>query len=77
MVNTIGEEMTGRNSTVIGIRVSKAVNTILMEMAEKKGMTVSAFIKSKVEEYVRLANEPVDKPTEYVVIGGQRLRKPA
>jgi len=69
--------MKGRNSVMIGIRVSEAVNTILLEMARKKGVTVSAFIKGKVEEYARLANESVNatKPVEYVVIGGQRFKK--
>jgi len=71
--------MKGRNSVMIGIRVSDAVNTILTKMAEKKGETVSAFIKGKVEEYARLANESVNttQPTEYVVIGGTRFKKPA
>ena len=73
-VNTMSK---GRHSIVVGIRISKAVNTILEKMAEKKGMTVSAFVKGKVEEYARLANEPVNttKPEEYVLIGGVRYKK--
>ena len=66
--------MKGRNSVMIGIRVTDSVNTILSKMAEKKGMTVSAFVRGKVEEYARLANEPVTKE-EYVVVGGQRFKK--
>jgi len=67
--------MKGRHSVMIGIRVSEGVNTILEEIASKKGKTVSAFVKGKVEEYVRLAN--VNATEEYVVIGGQRFKKPA
>lgn len=69
--------MKGRNSVVVSIRVVDSVYTTLVRMAEKKGMTASAFIKGKVEEYTRLAEESVNttKPTEYVVIGGQRFRK--
>ena len=69
--------MKGRNSVMIGIRVSDAVNTILTKMAEKKGETVSAFIKGKVEEYARLANEIVSatKLDEHVVVGGRKFRK--
>ena len=47
--------MRGRNSVMIGIRVSVSVNAILEEMAKKRGITVSAFVKGKVEEYARLA----------------------
>jgi len=67
--------MRGRNSVMIGIRVSVSVNTILEEMAKRKGMTVSAFVKGKVEEYARLAREVVPVKEELVVIGGQRFRK--
>ena len=67
--------MSGRNSVMIGIRVSVSVNTILEEMAKKKGITVSAFVKGKVEEYARLAREAVPVKEEFVVIGGQRFRK--
>ena len=74
----------GRNSVMIGIRVNVSVNTILEEMAKKKGMTVSAFIKGKVEEYVRLAsvhtNNGVNKNVltdkegrKYKLIGGRRF----
>ena len=67
----------GRNSVMIGIRVSEAVNTILEEMAAKKGVTVSSLIKGKVEEYARLATQTVNTVNkEYVVIGGQRFLKP-
>lgn len=73
------KEMKGRNSVVVSIRVDDSVYTILAEKAEKKGMTVSAFIKVKVEEYARLAQEfnGASKPEEYVVIGGQRFKKSA
>jgi len=68
----------GRNSVVVSVRVDDSVYTILKRMAAKKGMTVSAFVKGKVEEYARLANESVNTTeTEYVVIGGRRFRKPA
>ena len=67
--------MRGRNSVMIGIRVSVSVNTILEEMAKRKGMTVSAFVKGKVEEYARLAREVVPVKEKLVVIGGQRFRK--
>ena len=67
----------GRNSVVVAIRIHKNTYTIVKEMADKKGVSVSAFIKSKVEEYARLAGETVNttKPVEYVVIGGRRFKK--
>lgn len=65
--------MRGRNSVVVSIRVTDSVYTTLEEMADRKGLTVSGFIKSKVTEYARLAN--VNTTEEYVVIGGQRFRK--
>ncbi len=67
--------MNGRNSAVVSLRLSDSVYTIVGVMAEKKGMTVSAFIKSKIEEYARLADESTPRTEEYVVIGGQRLKK--
>ena len=69
--------MKGRNSAVVSVRLSDSVYAIVEEMAKKKGMTVSAFIKGKVEEYARLAEGAVNaqKPTEYVVIGGRRFKK--
>jgi len=75
----MGGKMKGRNSVVVSVRVSDSVYTTLAEMAGKKGETVSVFIKSKVNEYVRLANESVhtSKPQEYVEIGGQRFRRSA
>ena len=42
--------MKGRNSVMVGIRISDEVNTIMKGLADKKGLTVSAFIRSKVEE---------------------------
>ena len=66
-------------SVMIGIRVSEAVNKTLEELASKRGITVSAYVKAKVEDFVnRIENttNPVNKPEEYVVIGGQRFRKP-
>ena len=67
--------MKGRNSVVVSIRLDDSVYTIVKERAEKKGVTVSAFIKGKVEEYARLANQS-EKKEEYIVIGGQRFKKP-
>ena len=69
--------MKGRNSVVVSIRISDDVYTILESMAKKKGFTVSGFVKAKVREYARLASESVGTNEEYVVIGGQRFRKPA
>ena len=68
--------MKGRNSAVVSVRLSDSVYAIVEEMAEKKGMTVSAFIKGKVEEYARLAQGAVNATKEeYVIIGGQRFKK--
>ncbi len=67
--------MKGRNSVVVSIRLDDSVYTILEMMAEKKALTVSGFVKSKVTEYARLANESVNTTEEFVVVGGQRLRK--
>lgn len=66
----------GRNSVVVAIRIHTETYTIIREMANKKGVTVSAFIKGKVEEYARLAGESTTQPDEYVVIGGRRFKKP-
>ena len=48
--------MKGRNSVMIGIRVSDSVNTRLKELADKKGLSISAFIKWKVEDFVSRAS---------------------
>ena len=45
---------------MIGIRVSDSVNTTLKELASKKGMTVSAFVKWKVEDFVNRVNHSVN-----------------
>ena len=72
--------MKGRRGVMIGIRVSEDVNTILKELAQKRGVTVSAFVKGKVEEYAtRVVNTIPDmnKGTNAVntkVIGGVRYR---
>ena len=55
VVNTIkegGMSIKGRNSVMVGIRISEDVNTIIRGLADKKGMTVSGFIKWKVEDFV-------------------------
>ena len=55
MVNTTK----GRNSVMVGIRIPKAVNTIIEGLAATKGMTVSAFIKLRVEGLVsNVVNQP-------------------
>ena len=63
---------------ILSIRLTNSVMYTIDQMAGKKWMTVSAFVKGKVEEYARLANETVNttKPKEYVVIGGVRYKKP-
>lgn len=66
--------MEGRHSTVVGIRFGDDIFVILEEIADKKGITVSAFIKGKVEEFVRLAKQSLDKE-EFVVVGGTKFRK--
>lgn len=68
--------MKGRNSVVVSIRIPDDVYAMIEKMAEKKRVTVSVFIKGKVEEYARLTEEAVVKSDEYVVIGGQRFKKP-
>ena len=42
--------MKGRNSVMIGIRIAEDVYLIIQKLAESKEMTVSQFIKWKVEE---------------------------
>ncbi|KKN64745.1 hypothetical protein LCGC14_0488770 [marine sediment metagenome] len=66
---------TGRNSTVVSLRLPDSVYTIVKEMADKKGVTVTAFIKAKIEEYARLAGDVQTSDPGYVVIGGQMIRK--
>ena len=65
--------MKGRNSVVVSMRVDDSVYRILEEMANKKGITVAALIKGKVEEFARLASQSVNKE-EYVVVGGVRYK---
>lgn len=49
--------MKGRNTTGISIRVSDSVYTILQELANKRGVSISAYVKAKVEDYIaRLVN---------------------
>jgi len=67
--------MKGRNSTVVSLRLPDSVYTIVKEMADKKGVTVTAFIKAKIEEYARLAGDVQTSDPGYVVIGGQMIRK--
>ena len=43
--------MKGRNSIVIGIRVSDEEYGYLLEVASKKGLTVAALIKEKTVEF--------------------------
>ena len=40
-------------SVMIGIRVSDSVNKALTDKANKKGLTVSALVKSVVEEFTK------------------------
>ena len=42
--------MRGRHSVVLSIRIAEDVQTIIKELADKKGVSISAFIKGKVEE---------------------------
>ena len=39
-------------STMIGFRVSESVNNQLKELADKQGVTISAYVKAKVEDFV-------------------------
>ena len=50
--------MKGRNSVVVGIRVSDEVYGLLVEEAGEK--TVSAFIKEIVEKHVQCVNQVVN-----------------
>ena len=52
--------MKGRNSVVISIRVSDSVNTMLKELATRRGVTVSAYVKAKVEDFVSRVNPSVN-----------------
>jgi len=53
VVNTIKEDIVkGRSSVVVSIRVSDSVYTVLKELADKKGISVSAFLKRKAETLV-------------------------
>ena len=66
-------------SIMIGFRVSESVNSKLRELADKRGVTVSAYVKAKVEDFVNRVDNTI-KPVnttkeEYVVIGGQRFKK--
>ena len=47
--------MKGRNSTVVSIRVRDEDYEIVARLASKKELTVSAFLKEKLEEMVRKA----------------------
>ena len=60
-------------SVMIGIRVSESVNSKLKELADKRGVTVSAYIKAKLDDFVNRVEKTVNN--EYVVVGGVRYRK--
>ena len=45
--------MDKESSVMIGIRVSTEVNKVLMGKAGKRGLTVSALVKSVVEDFVK------------------------
>ena len=48
--------MRGRNSVVISIRVSDSVYATIKGLADTKGMSVSAYVKQKVEDYALRVN---------------------
>ena len=58
--------MKGRNTVMVGIRISDEEYGVLLEIAEKKGVSVSALIKGKVQGYIQRINEatkePINKP---------------
>ena len=60
------------DTKVLSIRIPATVYSILQVNADKKGITVAAFVKHKIEEYARLAVPPVQE--EYKVIGGVKYR---
>ena len=53
-VNTM--TIKGKNSVMVGIRISESNYKVLEGLASKKGMTVSGFIKGKVEGLVNTIN---------------------
>ncbi|KKL66909.1 hypothetical protein LCGC14_2140290 [marine sediment metagenome] len=46
--------------TMIGFRVSEGVNSQLKELADKQGVTISAYVKAKVEDFVNKTKEGVN-----------------
>ena len=68
--------MKGRSSGVISIRVSDSVYTTLQELAGKKGLTVSAFIKEKVEGLVvKVGNHSVNNNVNTIPIYNPAIHK--
>ena len=54
--------MKGRNSVTISIRVADSVHAMLVQLADKRGVTVSAYVKQKVEDYVARVDKTINNP---------------
>ena len=67
--------MRGRHSVVLSIRIAEDVHTIIKELADKKGVSISAFIKGKVEEYARLAVHTIEPVARSVNKGAVHTMK--
>ena len=48
--------MKGRNSMVISIRVTDEIYGLILEQAEKRGVSVGEFVRGKVEAYAHSVN---------------------
>ena len=59
-------------SVMIGFRVSEDVNNKLKELASKRGITVSAYVKAKVEDFVNRVDQTTKPVNSYKIIGGVR-----
>ena len=55
--------MKGRNSTTVTIRIADSVYAIVNGQAKKRGISINAFIKKKVEEYSEHTSSSVHSVT--------------
>jgi len=53
----------GRNSVMVGIRIPNGIYGIVLEQAQKKGVSIGAFLKQKVEAYALSVDSKSTQPS--------------
>ena len=76
-INTMKEKnkdktLRGRNSVMVGMMLSIEDYSIILEQAEKKGMSIGLFLKAKVHAYAHSINTTQGKAEETGSINTER-----